>query len=48
MVEAIKKYPIISSGEAQDHIKDSQFGSNLIGYIDQVHGRSTLEQPKRR
>lgn len=39
MVEAIKKYPIIASGEAQDCIKDSQFGSNLIDYIDQVHGR---------
>ena len=32
-----------SNYEFHDHIKDSQFGSNLIGYIDQVHGRQTLD-----
>lgn len=34
LAEALKKYPITSNYEFNDHIKDSQFGSNLIGYID--------------
>ena len=43
LADALKKYQMSSNYEFHDHIKDSQFGSNLIGYIDQVHGRQTLD-----